>query len=275
MGISAGPAALPSVEGEPTPSAFRDEPPVSDPLPTHAGPFALGTFGAGAGAPFPGLVTERQVRDLSDVAPGVRALLEDWDASLVRLTALARNPGGTWYDLADLRVLAPIESGQILQSGANYRRHVVDLVVAERESVHGATPEEARADAERMMDERARNGVPTTPSGCAPSTNGTSASGSPTRWSASTWVISCTSCAATGCTTASPSPADPTSPCTTPRSRCAAWRSTCAARAARFASRVALNRLVKEEARALLAMLAMPGLCAADIDLSAGMIAPE
>lgn len=43
-----------------------------------------------------------------------------------------------------------------------------------------------------------------------------------------------------------------------------------------FASRAALNRLVEEHevAAALLAMLAMPGLCGADIDLSAGMIAP-
>ncbi|MFF4255240.1 SDR family NAD(P)-dependent oxidoreductase [Streptomyces sp. NPDC001663] len=43
-----------------------------------------------------------------------------------------------------------------------------------------------------------------------------------------------------------------------------------------FASRAALGRLVEEDevARALLGMLAMPGLCGADIDLSAGMIAP-
>jgi NAD(P)-dependent dehydrogenase (short-subunit alcohol dehydrogenase family) len=43
-----------------------------------------------------------------------------------------------------------------------------------------------------------------------------------------------------------------------------------------FASRSALGRLVEEPevAQALLAMLAMPGLCGADIDLSAGMIAP-
>jgi NAD(P)-dependent dehydrogenase (short-subunit alcohol dehydrogenase family) len=43
-----------------------------------------------------------------------------------------------------------------------------------------------------------------------------------------------------------------------------------------FAGRAALNRLVEEDevAAALLAMLAMPGLCGADIDLSAGMIAP-
>lgn len=44
-----------------------------------------------------------------------------------------------------------------------------------------------------------------------------------------------------------------------------------------FASRAALGRLVEEHevAQALVAMLAMPGLCGADIDLSAGMIAPS
>jgi NAD(P)-dependent dehydrogenase (short-subunit alcohol dehydrogenase family) len=43
-----------------------------------------------------------------------------------------------------------------------------------------------------------------------------------------------------------------------------------------FVSRAALHRLVGEDevAHAVLAMLRMPGLCGADIDLSAGMIAP-
>jgi NAD(P)-dependent dehydrogenase (short-subunit alcohol dehydrogenase family) len=43
-----------------------------------------------------------------------------------------------------------------------------------------------------------------------------------------------------------------------------------------FVSRAALNRLVEPEevGAAVMAMLAMPGLCGADIDLSAGMIAP-
>ena len=42
-----------------------------------------------------------------------------------------------------------------------------------------------------------------------------------------------------------------------------------------FVSRAALRRMVTEEevAQAVIAMLAMPGLCGADIDLSAGMIA--
>ncbi|MFG2780164.1 fumarylacetoacetate hydrolase family protein [Streptomyces prunicolor] len=132
---------------------------MPDPLPTHAGPFALGTFASGE-AGFPGLVTGDRVRDLSDLVPSIRALVEEWDSWLPRLEDLARSTEGTWHELAALRVLTPFEPGLILQSGANYRKHVVDLVAAEKESVHGATPEEARADAESMMDERARNGVP-------------------------------------------------------------------------------------------------------------------
>ncbi|MEU6139813.1 fumarylacetoacetate hydrolase family protein [Streptomyces sp. NPDC047081] len=132
---------------------------MPDPLPTHAGPFALGTFSSGAAA-FPGLVAGTRVRDLFDQVPSVRALVDDWDTWLPRLHDLAASADGTWHELAGLRVLTPIEPGQILQSGANYRKHVVDLVAAEKESVHGATPEEARADAEKMMDERIRSGVP-------------------------------------------------------------------------------------------------------------------
>lgn len=132
---------------------------MPDRLPSHTGPFALGTFGDGSRV-FPGLVVGPRVRDLSDLVPSVRAVVEDWEALFPRLVDLAEETADAWHALADLRVLAPIEPGQVLQSGANYRKHVVDLVAAEKESVHGATPEEARADAERMMDERIRGGVP-------------------------------------------------------------------------------------------------------------------
>ena len=51
--------------------------------------------------------------------------------------------------------------------------------------------------------------------------------------------------------------------------------STAAAAEQEFVSRAALRRMVTEDevARAVIAMLNMPGLCGADIDLSAGMIA--
>jgi hypothetical protein len=99
---------------------------VPDPL-THTGPFALGTFRNSAGA-FPGLVSGARVRDLSDLVPSVRALVEDWDNWLPRLDEPARSADGPWHPLTALHVLPPSEPGQILQSGANYRKHVVDLV---------------------------------------------------------------------------------------------------------------------------------------------------
>jgi 2-keto-4-pentenoate hydratase/2-oxohepta-3-ene-1,7-dioic acid hydratase in catechol pathway len=119
-----------------------------------AGPFAVGTFADPAGREFAGLVAGDRVRELSG---SVLELLAGWD--IPRLTEFATGPG-EWRPLAGLEIRPPVRPGQVLQSGANYRRHVIDLVAAERHSVHGATPEEARADATRMMDERAANGTP-------------------------------------------------------------------------------------------------------------------
>ncbi|SHM90182.1 fumarylacetoacetate hydrolase family protein [Cryptosporangium aurantiacum] len=129
-------------------------------FPTHAGEFALGTFAQVSGRPFPGLVAHGRVRDVSALAPTVRDLLTDWDSALTTLRRLASDPRGNWLGGDTVRVLPPLEPGQILQSGANYRQHVIDLVAAERESAHGATPEEARADAAAMMDARAESGTP-------------------------------------------------------------------------------------------------------------------
>ncbi|GAA3391142.1 fumarylacetoacetate hydrolase family protein [Cryptosporangium minutisporangium] len=129
-------------------------------FPTHAGEFALGTFAQVGGRPFPGLVAHGRVRDVSALAPTTRDLLADWDSALTALRRLAADPRGNWLGGDTVRVLPPLEPGQILQSGANYRQHVIDLVAAERESVHGASPEEARADAAAMMDARAESGTP-------------------------------------------------------------------------------------------------------------------
>ncbi|EXG79746.1 fumarylacetoacetate hydrolase family protein [Cryptosporangium arvum] len=129
-------------------------------FPTHAGEFALGTFAHVGGRPFPGLVVDGRVRDVSALGRTVRDLLVDWDSTLTSLRRLAADPRGDWRGGDTLLVLPPLEPGQILQSGANYRQHVIDLVAAEREAANGATPEEARADAAAMMDARAESGTP-------------------------------------------------------------------------------------------------------------------
>ena len=134
-----------------------------DPGPADA--FALGVFAAG-GAAFTGLVRGDRVRDVSALGT-VDELLADWPDAFPRLAELAGDSHGAWRDLAGLDVRCPVRPRQILQCGANYRKHVVDIVMAERRADTSTTghnrdvpEEEVRAWAEAMMDERARTGQP-------------------------------------------------------------------------------------------------------------------
>ncbi|MGI5193055.1 fumarylacetoacetate hydrolase family protein [Streptomyces sp. CA-288835] len=129
-----------------------------------AGPFALGTFSAPDGVPFPGLLANGRVIDLSrslDWAPsGIRAVLERWEQSLPVLHSLADDDTLDWRPLDGLRVHAPLEPRQIFQSGANYRQHVIDLEVAHRSRDDPRTVEEARAEIAAIMDRRAAEDLP-------------------------------------------------------------------------------------------------------------------
>jgi 2-keto-4-pentenoate hydratase/2-oxohepta-3-ene-1,7-dioic acid hydratase in catechol pathway len=143
--------------------------------------FALGVFrrrtagtGAGVGPEFTGLVRGGRVRDVSALGT-VNDLLADWDSALATLAELADHAdhaddadyAADWADLADLDVRCPVAPRQILQCGANYRSHVVDIVMAERRADESMTghnsdlPEhEVRAWVEAMMDDRAKTGSP-------------------------------------------------------------------------------------------------------------------
>ena len=120
-------------------------------------PFAIGTFDAGDG-PFPGVVVdEATVHDASSIAPTVRALFEHWDRALPALDAIAATDGGRPLD--GLRVLAPIEPRQVIQGGANYYKHVLDIIVAERTRA-GLDEAAAREEGARIMDARVAHGEP-------------------------------------------------------------------------------------------------------------------
>ncbi len=96
------------------------------------GQFALGTFAANDSPAFAGLVLPGdRVADLSGRFADTRAIFEQWDAVLQELTELAASNPVT-RELAGLRVLPPVMPRQILQSGANYHRHVVELAVDNR-----------------------------------------------------------------------------------------------------------------------------------------------
>ena len=135
-------------------------------LTSFTGPFALGTFSFADTAPFPGLVVDDLVLDLSSLpaplgASTTRALLEDWDRALPILRRLAaRTDDGSWLPLARLRVHPPVEPRQILQAGANYRTHVIELTLVHRAADDSRTEPEARAAAHAEVDRRAIEGEP-------------------------------------------------------------------------------------------------------------------
>jgi len=90
------------------------------------------------------------------------ALLEDWDAALPALESLAAGAAGELIE--DAEFAAPYVPRQIFCTGANYRKHVIGLIMGDpsmRTAEHeGISDEERRARVEAMMDERAKASLP-------------------------------------------------------------------------------------------------------------------
>lgn len=138
--------------------------------------YALGTFSHGrGGAKFVGLVMHDRVADLAELvtqhhapalagASSVLALLDAWDASRAALDRLAMAVGdktAQWHALDALCVHPAIDlPRQIFCTGANYRKHVVDMTVDARVGPPGLDDAGLRRWAENMMDERAATGEP-------------------------------------------------------------------------------------------------------------------
>lgn len=132
-------------------------------------PYALGRFLTSRYGEFCGVVIGTETVPLIDLDPDavdIPALLTDWpghskiiDAAVTEVVA-----SGQWQQLArpvsELSVLAPLNPPQIFQSGANYKTHVVQLMVAAAGEVGGSDPEATRAHAAALMQERAANGTP-------------------------------------------------------------------------------------------------------------------
>jgi 2,4-diketo-3-deoxy-L-fuconate hydrolase len=124
-------------------------------------PFALARFRGSSGQPSLGLAAGTRIRPVSPEdlgAPDLNAFLADldWD----RLERLAAVDDGQWLPLDSVTLTAPVEPRQVLQTGANYRTHVIDLVAAGASRERFPTKEAAREWAATMMDERARTGEP-------------------------------------------------------------------------------------------------------------------
>lgn len=108
-----------------------------------------------------GLVAGDRIRPLGEAelaAADLNGFLAapDWD----RLAALAA-ADGPWTSLDDVTLVAPVEPRQVLQAGANYRTHVVQLIMGGlSKGGDDRTPDQLRAQAEKIMDARAASGRP-------------------------------------------------------------------------------------------------------------------
>ena len=128
-----------------------------------AAPFALVRYHAAGAEPALGLVAGERVRPIGPDelgAPDLNTFLAEAPAAWERLAAVAERDDDGWLSLSDVTLTAPVTPRQVLQTGANYRTHVIDLVAAGRAKNDPRPIEELRAWAADMMDRRAREGTP-------------------------------------------------------------------------------------------------------------------
>jgi 2-keto-4-pentenoate hydratase/2-oxohepta-3-ene-1,7-dioic acid hydratase in catechol pathway len=128
-----------------------------------AAPFALVRYRAAGAEHALGLVAGERVRPIGPDelgAPDLNTFLAEAPAAWDRLAAVAERDDDAWLSLSDVTLTAPVTPRQVLQTGANYRTHVIDLVAAGRAKNDPRPIEELRAWAADMMDRRAREGTP-------------------------------------------------------------------------------------------------------------------
>jgi 2,4-diketo-3-deoxy-L-fuconate hydrolase len=117
-----------------------------------------------------GLVVGEHIRPMTaeDLgAPSLNAFLAapDWQRLEHLAEAAPQDPSSAaatdgWQPLGSVELTAPVEPRQVLQTGANYRDHVIELVASGLTNNAGFSPENAKERAAEMMDDRAATGEP-------------------------------------------------------------------------------------------------------------------
>ncbi|GAB2456660.1 fumarylacetoacetate hydrolase family protein [Jatrophihabitans fulvus] len=135
----------------------------------HPDPYALGRFRTARGGEFCGVVVDAQTVPLIELTPDfvdVHELLADWPvySKMLDAAVVDARTSGQWQELArpvdTLQVLAPVEPAQIFQSGANYKTHVVQLMVAAAAEAGDDDPDATLSRATDLMQQRAERGTP-------------------------------------------------------------------------------------------------------------------
>lgn len=138
--------------------------------------FALGTFQIDKSAPFPGLVTNDRVYALDDVfgigtdkrrplrPTALIDVFNDWSANFAALNAAINTQAFAAlkaHSIQEAEALQPLMPRQILCSGANYRKHVIDLIVDQGSgNLQHLSKEERLKHGTELMDHRAKHGKP-------------------------------------------------------------------------------------------------------------------
>lgn len=144
--------------------------------------FRLGTFSIAGCAPFGGLVVNERALAFTALDDFLRreqlefhcdgttlSVVDAWDRNFPVLQRIAdvMQLGGdaTLMDLSvpvsALQLHAPIRSRNVICSGANYFKHVVDIIVAQvRPETEGLSPAQRREFGIQKMTERRRSGTP-------------------------------------------------------------------------------------------------------------------
>ena len=93
-------------------------------------PYALARYRTADGVSL-GVVVGDRIRPVTPAELGgdLNDLLGAGPAGWERVAALAGSTDG-WLALADVTLTAPVAPRQVIQAGANYRAHVIELVVA-------------------------------------------------------------------------------------------------------------------------------------------------
>lgn len=125
-------------------------------------PFAFGRFSRDGHDVYDGVIVGDRVIALSDTPAAGKNPVSDTDEVVDILARwLAKEGSDAGSARSGLTTHAPVAPGQVFCSGANYRTHVIDLVVAQQvERQPGEDLDTLRERAAKSMDERAAQGDP-------------------------------------------------------------------------------------------------------------------
>lgn len=128
--------------------------------------YALGTFSDPGSLAWPGIVQDGQVLGLGallpEAPPRLGEVFADWPVWGHRIDAAMQAPPATgWRAEAELQRHLPYKPENLFGAGANYRRHVIELIVDKGAGgLAHLDKEERRRYGTEVMDKRAATGKP-------------------------------------------------------------------------------------------------------------------